>query len=368
MRIHPPAFAIALGLAPLTTAAALELSVLEWEGYISVYEKEFEAWAKSKGKDIDLVFVTHPDGSRFYIGSADDIFEQVRRQTADVVTPTNNYFKQERSKLMQLLLALDTSKFGNFAELYPSLQSARYARDDAGRVYALPLLAGSYALAYNTAKTAAPESWTVLLKPEAKGTFSVTSDQYEANVYQMAMLAGVAPADVYDFDKMTPAQRNATADNLNKLVANAANFWGGMPTPDQMKPLSYVTDYWFGVAAANKARQSWKLAEPKEGVTVWLDNVSISGFVGRDPAKLEAAYLLLDYMIGVDAQATIAREFCSVIVNPMAKAKLTPEQSAAQPGAAFFDEQRFWQPLSDRTRNGYKQMWSAAMSAAGKQH
>jgi len=349
-----------------TPAKAVELRVLEWEGYISIYEKEFEAWAKARGKDIDLVFLTNADGSPFYIGTADDIFENVRKKACDVTTPTHNYFKQERGKLMQILLPLDTSKLSNYKDVYPGLRNASYARDDAGKLYALPQLGGSYALAYNAAKTSAPDSWTVLLAPEAKGTFTVTSDQVEANVYQMALLAGVKPADVYDYDKFTPEQRAATAENLKLLVANAANFWGGMPTAEQMKPLTYATDYWFGVAAANAAGQDWKFATPKEGVTVWLDNVSIARHLESDPEKLEAAYLLLDYIIGVDAQATIAREFGSVIVNPTAKAKLTPAQAAAQPGEDFFVEERFWQPLSDRTRNGYKKMWDDALAASGK--
>ncbi|HEX5755158.1 MAG TPA: extracellular solute-binding protein, partial [Arenimonas sp.] len=174
------------------------------------------------------------------------------------------------------------------------------------------------------------------------------------------------PADVYDYDKFTPAQLTATSDNLKKLVANAANFWGGMPSPEQMKPLTYATDYWFGVAAANGAGQDWKFASPKEGVTVWLDNVSIAKHVEADPAKLEAAYLLIDYMIGVEAQAKIASAFGSVIVNPKAKASLKPAEAAAQPGEDFFVEERFWQPLNDRTRNGFKKMWDDAMAAAGK--
>jgi spermidine/putrescine transport system substrate-binding protein len=347
-------------------AAAVELKVLEWEGYISPDEKAFEAWAKTQGKDIDLVFIKKPDGTPFYIGNADDIFESVRKKTCDVTTPTHNYYKQERGKLMQVLHAIDTSKLANYASVYPGLRSSGFARDAAGGVHGLPLLGGSYALAYNAANTQAPASWTVLLQPAAKGKFTITSDQVEANIYQMAMLAGVKLKDVYDYDKYTPEQRKATADNLTKLVANAANFWGGMPSAAQLKPLAYATDYWFGVAAANAAGQNWKFADPKEGVTVWLDTLAIAKHVEADPAKLEAAYMLVDYMISVDAQARIARDFGSVIVNPKAKAKLTAAQSGAQPGENFFDEERFWQPLNDRTRNGFKKMWDDALAASGK--
>ena len=356
----------ALLLAWPLASAAVELKVLEWEGYISLYEQEFEAWAKAQGKDIDVVLVKKTDGEPFYIGNADDIFEQVRKKAADVVTPTHNYYKQERSKLMQLLLPLDTSKIRHYADIYPRLRNAGYGRDEKGQVYALPLLGGSYALAYNSARVSAPDSWTVLLKPEAKGKFTVTGDQFEANVYQMALLAGVKPADVYDYDKMTAEERETTAANLKTLVSNSESFWGGLPSVEQLARLDYATDYWFGVAAANAAGQKWKFAEPKEGVTVWLDNVSIAGHLAADPEKLEAAYMLLDYAVSEEAQAAIAKAFGSVIVNPKAKAKLGNEQAAAQPGEDFFEEDRFWKPLSDRTRNGYKKMWDEALKAAGK--
>lgn len=359
-RIVAAACAAAL-FATAAPVAAVQLNVYEWEGYISLYEKEFEAWAKSQGKDIDLVLLKKPDGSPNYIGNADDIFNALRAKSCDVTTPTHNYFKQERGKLMQLLHPLDNSRFKHYADVNGKLKAAKFATDDAGKSYALPLLGGSYALIYNSAKTSAPDSWTVLLKPEAKGSFTVTNDQVEANVYQMALLAGVKPADVYDIDKFTPEQRKATEDNLKLLVANAANFWPGMPTADQLKPLTYATDYWFGVAAANQAGQSWKFAQPKEGVTVWLDTISIAKHLESDPAKLEAAYLLLDYTIGMEAQTAIAKAFGSVIVNDKAKAGLS-----GQPGDDFFVEERFWQPLSDRTRNGFKKMWNDAIAAAGK--
>ena len=102
---------LAIGCLAISPAvSAVELKILEWEGYISLYEKDFEAWAKAKGKDIDLVFAKKADGSPFYIGSADDIFENVRKRACDVTTPTHNYFKQERGKLMQILHPIDTGK------------------------------------------------------------------------------------------------------------------------------------------------------------------------------------------------------------------------------------------------------------------
>lgn len=355
----------ALTFAP-GSSAAVELRVLEWEGYISIVETHFEDYAKARGMDVDLVFLKTPDGSNYYISTADDIFETLRRNSADITTPTHNYYQQERGKLLSILHPIDASRLSNFADISPALQPSYYMRDRNGALYGVPLLGGSYALAYNAAKTAMPESWTVLLDPAAKGTFAVTGDQVEANVYQMAILAGVDPADVYDFDTFTPEQRQRTRDNLNALVANAATFWGGMPTPDMMGDLTYVTDYWFGVAAANQSGQNWQIAQPEEGVTVWLDTIAIARQVGADEEKLEAAYMLLDYMIGVEAQTAIAATFGSVIVNEVAKAALPDHLRDAQPKGYFFVDDRFWRPLTPRTRNAFLNMWDDAMAAAGR--
>lgn len=342
-------------------AQAVELRVLEWEGYISTFQADFEAYAKSKGKDVTLSFPKKADGGVLYIASADDIFQQLRDGTADVVTPTGNYYKGENGKLIKLLHALDLNRLASWPGVYPKLKAATFARDESGKTYGLPLLGGSYALAYNSDKAAAPASWQELLAPAAKGKFLITSDQFEANIYQMALLAGVKPVDVYDYDKYSDAQRAATQDNLKKLVANAADFWGGMPYPKDMKTMNYVTDYWFGVAAANKDGQHWRFASPKEGVTVWLDTLAIAKAAEQNPAKLEAAYVLADFMLSPAVQARIHQEFGSVIITPEARPLLTAEQQAGLPGEDFFDAQYFWQPLNPRTRNAFRGMWDAAV-------
>ncbi|MCR6631872.1 MAG: extracellular solute-binding protein [Magnetospirillum sp.] len=359
-------FSAVIALLLSGTASAVELRVLEWEGYISTFKTDFEQYAKSKGKDVTLVFPKRPDGTTRYITSADDIFTDLRNGATDIVTPTNNYYRGENAKLIQLLQPVDAAKLGNLGSVYPRLRDAAFFRNDDGSVYGVPLLGGSYALAYNAGKGVKSPNWADLLTPAAKGKFMVTSDQFEANVYQMALLSGVKPADIYDIDRYSEAQRTQVAAHLKTLVANSAGFWGGMPYPKDMKGLDYVTDYWFGVAAANKEGQNWRIAKSAEKVTVWMDTLAISRAVGKDPAKLDAAYLLLDYMISPDVQARIHKEFGSVAINAQAAKLLPPEMAAGLPGEDFFAEEYFWQPLTPRTRNAFKIMWDNAVKAAGK--
>jgi spermidine/putrescine transport system substrate-binding protein len=338
------------------------LRVLEWEGYITSFQTEFETYARSKGKNITLSFLKKPDGTPFFIGSYDDVFNALRRHKVDVVTPTENYYKTDNSRLIRLLLPLDLTHVPHFHTLYPNIQTLNFAREGA-KVYGIGLLGGSYALAYNVDKVPAPDSWTVLLAPAARGKTSITNEQYEANVYQAALMSGVAPKDVYNIDLFTEAQRTLTEEILTKMVVNSASFWGGMPYPKDMAKLNYVTDYWFGVAAANKDGQHWRIASPKEKVTVWLDSLAVAADLAEDEQKVEAAYLLLDFMLSAETQAGIYQKFGSVIVSPDGKKRLPRDLQSQLPGGDFFDETYFWQPLSLRTRNAFKAMWDEAMKA-----
>ncbi len=335
---------------------AVTLNVYEWEGYISTFKEDFEAYAKSKGKDITLSFLKGSDGKISYISNADDIFEALRSKPVDVVTPTHNYYQGENGRLIRLLKPIDISKLSHYSNVLSTLRVANFGKKE-GKDYALPLLGGAYSLAYNADRVEAPISWAALADQSKKT--SITSGQVEANIYIAALLAGSKPEDVYRIDKINVEE---TAKHLNEIFSNKTVFLAGMADPYEMKNLDYVTSYWFGVAAANKAGQNWKFAKPKEGQTLWLDNISISATVKSGSEKEEAAYMLLDYMISPEVQKKILDVFGSVIVNSKVK-EMVSEEVATQYSvgdSSFFKEEYFWQPLDKRTANGYKNLWNKA--------
>ncbi|CAK0763288.1 Spermidine/putrescine-binding periplasmic protein-like [Azospirillaceae bacterium] len=344
---------------------ATDIRVFEWEGYIWPYKDKFEAYARSKGKDVRLVATVDSAGKQRFIGSSDDIFIALRDKQADVVTPTNNYYKAENNKLLRLLLDIDVSRLQNYRDLPSALRDAQYSYDG-GKPHAIPLLGGSYAIAYNAKRvTVPPTSWADLLDTKYAGRVSVTNDQFEANIYSLALLAGSKPQDVYDIERI---DRKKVQDYLNRLVKNCGGLWGGLAKSEDMANLDVITDYLMAVTIANAAGQDWKIATPKEGETLWLDNISIARGVEKDPEKLEAAYLLLDFMLSAETQASIARDMGVVVTNPKAK-PLLPAGSMIERmagDASFFKEEYFWQPLNNRTRNAYRQMWDEALRVAGK--
>ncbi len=351
---------VVMGIAT-SDVSAVSLNVLEWEGYISPFAADFEKYAKEKGVDAKLNIL------KPYITNADQIFDAVRQKSADVVTPTHNYYKMSNGKLIKVLMPIDTKQLSNYANITGSLKNASYDKEGEGK-YSVPLLGGSYGLGYNTEKVKdAPASWAVLWDEANKGKFSITNDQFEANVYMAMLMSGYPAESFYDIDKIQFDEAKVQ-EKLNALVANSASFWGGVPDAKDMASLNYVTDYWFGVALANQAGQKWKLANPKEGQTVWLDTMALSGHVKDDADKQKAAYLLLDFMISPAVQKKMYEMYGSVMVNTETAKMLSPEaaKSSHIGDEAFFKEEWFWKPLTDRTRNTYKKMWRTALEKAGK--
>lgn len=332
--------------------AKVTLNVLEWEGYISPFADEFRQYARDKGMDVELKIITP------YITNSEQIFKELRARKADLVTPTHNYYKMNQDKLFQVLQPLDYGQLHNYAKLLDSLKNASYDKLQ-GSKYSVPLLGGSYGLAFNQDKVSEPDSWQVLWDPANKGRYAVTEDQFEANLYLTMLALGYPPQSFYDVDS-GQFNQDQVQQKLNQLVQNAGSFWGGMADPDKMKELRYVTTYWFGVAAANDQGQNWRLANPREGQTVWLDTMAIGKDVEGE--KLKAAYLLMDFMISEPIQKKILEMYGSIIVNGKTAELLDDDTARAKRvgDESFFVEEMFWQPLSTRTRNIYKEMWKKA--------
>lgn len=347
-------------------AAPVTLRVFEWEGYISPFAADFEAYAKSKGVEVKLDFIRDAAGKQRLITSADDIFQAVRGGDCDVVTPTNNYYKDSDGKLLKLLAPIDVALLSNYGDLVESLRKADYA-DDGGRKYAVPLLGGGYSLAYNADRVkTAPTSWAALADPAFKGRTSITNTQYEANVYVAAILSGTAPAAVYDWNGIDP---DKVMERLKGITANVRAYWDSNPDLVLMeKDLDLITDYGFGVALANQKGQNWRFATPKEPTTVWLDNISLAASAVATPEMKAAAHLLLDFMISAATQARIAELYGVVVPNPKAlDAAAVDKKALVRVGTdAFYKPELLWQPLDRRTRNGFKMLFDKAADGAPK--
>jgi len=345
-------------------AAPVTLRVFEWEGYIAPFAADFEAYAKAQGVDVTLNFVKDEKGNEKFITDADDIYQVVREDGCDVVTPTNNYFKDSGGRLLKVLAPIDIKQIPHFGDLVSNLRTATYADED-DKKYAVPLLGGGYSLAYNADRVKeAPKSWSILLDPTAHGHTSITNSQYEANIYVAAILTGTNPADIYSWDNIN---KDKIAEVLGRMTENVKAYWDSNPDINLMATdLDYITDYGFGVAFANQKGQHWRFASPVEPTTVWQDNISLTPTALDSPEKTRAAYLLLNFMISPEIQARIGQMYGVVVPNPKALEKVAVDQRDQVRVAtdAFFKPDLIWQPLDKRTRGGFKTLWDTAVDKA----
>lgn len=352
-------------IAPVTVAAApVTLTVFEWDGYIAPFAEDFSKFAKTQGMDVALTFL-QKDGKEHVITSKDDIFQELRNNTVDIVTPTHNYYKDEGNKLLRFLAPIDLSKLSNYSDIAKGLRDSPYATLN-GQQHAVPLLGGGYSLAYNVDRVKpAPTSWAALLDPRFKGRTSVVNAQYEANIFVAALLAGAKPADIWSLDRIDSAKVQPT---LTAIATNAKVFWDDNPNIDLMaQDLDLITDYGFAVASANAKGQNWAFAQTTEPTTIWFDNISLAPRALETPDKAKAAHLLIDFMISPAIQARIALMYGVVVPNDKAVTAVPADQAGRIRSAntSFLQPDLLWQPLDRRTRNGYELMWSDALKASG---
>jgi spermidine/putrescine transport system substrate-binding protein len=336
-----------------TLAETTTLTICEWQGYIMPWEDEFKVFAKQRGMDVDLKL--YPE----YLSSPEQVFTLVRSKRCDIITPTHNYFSQKHNQLFRSLLPIDFSKIPNYVNVFSTLKNLKY-KDYQEKSYAVPLLGGSYGLAYNADKVEAPTSFDVLFAPENKCKITITKAQFAANFYLAVLKAGLNKETIYNMDKnisLTGFKNPEIQNNLEKLYNNVceqSRFWTGEADFTKTE-LLYGTTYWFGVATANKKKLNWKIAQNVRS-TVWLDTISFVPTLNESPNKLKAAYLLADFMLSKPIQEKIHEAYGVVVVNKMAKQELKDLST-------FYEEAWLWKPLSTRTQGMYQMLHNTVFNS-----
>jgi spermidine/putrescine transport system substrate-binding protein len=327
-------------------AETTTLKICEWQGYIMPWENEFKVYAKERGMDVELEL--YPE----YLSSPEQIFSLTRGRLCDVITPTHNYFSQRNNQLFLSLLPIDFSKIPNYNNVFPTFKELKY-KEYRGSNYAVPLLGGSYGLAYNADKVPEPTSFDVLFDPANKCKITLTKAQFAANFYIAILKAGYKTENIYDMDKMIMSfgfKDPEIKHNLELLYRNVCTqerFWEGEAdfTKDE---LLYGTTYWFGVAKAKRKGLNWKIAHNVRS-TVWLDTISFVPTLKDSPNKLKAAYILADFMLSTPIQEKIHKAYGVAVVNRKAKQELNDMST-------FYKENWLWKPLTIRTQGIYNIM------------
>jgi spermidine/putrescine transport system substrate-binding protein len=336
------------------------LRILAWDGYVPENKiVEFEKLIKTKyGKDIKIQLNTE-------VSDPQNFYDALRIEKADIITPAHNIIKDKRFDFIEknLLSPVDLSNVPNYKAVIPSMKNADYI-SRGSQVFGVPFAHGPYGLVYNTDKIkTAPDSWNVLWDPRYKGAYAVSRDYYEVNIYITALAMGYRGDALWDIGKLN---NPSFKEKLNQLGKNAARFWIGVDTPDDLKGLSLGTSWGFSLPELKIMGENWKMAEPKEGATSWIDNFVLGASLMKNASLKIIAEEWLNFVISPEYQAVVVvRQLNSAPVNLQTAKLLTADEIKQHKldDPDFFKTKRIlWPTLNEeRTRNFMKNIWNDAL-------
>ncbi|MCG8616487.1 MAG: extracellular solute-binding protein [Desulfobacterales bacterium] len=355
-------FALVLfAMAPVKIGAAenVTLRMLVWEGYTP--DELCDAFKQLMAKEHNVNLTLDIK----YVASNDDFFKALRDGNTDIVAPSHNVPKDKRWHLIKngLVLPLNLDNIPNYKNILPALQKAEYCTSN-GEVFAVPHVMGPYGLAYNTTIIPTPpDSWNVFWDEKYAGKYSIGMNQYEHNVSLAALAMGLPKDKIYDIKTLmsTPGLK----EKLAQLAVNAGAMWQGVDDPDTLKGKSFAAVWGFSLPQLKQMGEEWRIAEPKEGTTGWVDNFMISHTLKDKPKERQIAEAWLNFVLGDEYQVYDVRGLACSPVTTTVTHKLTPEEISMLhlDDPEHFEKNRIlWEVLDQRQRNGIRMLWNKALS------
>ena len=211
----------------------------------------------------------------------------------DVIAPTSYYVSKMAHEGM--LHELDHSKLPIINELDPKMLNTPF---DPNNKYSLPQLFGATGIAYNT-ETQNPahfQSWGDLWKPEFANKLQMLDDPRE--LFNIALLKLGQDPNTQD-----PKILEAAYQELLKLRPNILAFNSDNPSNAFISGETDIGLLWNGsVRIAKTEGAKIDTVYPKEGTTMWIDNLAIPATA----KNVDAAYKLINYLLSADVAEKLA--------------------------------------------------------------
>jgi len=225
----------------------------------------------------------------------------------------------------KLIQPLDKSKITTLANLDPRLLDKPY---DPGNQYSLPYLWGTTGIGYDKKKLGTVDSLRVLFDPRSKWRILMLDDEREAFGVALRMLGH----SINERDPKVLAQAAELLEKQKALVAtyDSGDFANVLAAGDVDVALGYNGQL-AEVAAAHPDRLAYVV--PKEGGTLWIDNVAI-------PARAQHvanALAFIAYVMEPAANAAIVNSVHYASPN-LAARKLIRQEILADPAIYPTDE------------------------------
>lgn len=342
--------------------AGQTLRILAWDGYTPTPQLEAYTAAAKKRFGVDLFIEVH------YAKQFEEFFNGLRSGKFDLVAPIYDIIKDESYGLIskKLILPLDLANIPNYKRLIGVLKHPEYATQG-DKVYAVAMVQGPYGLMYNTARVAAPQSWSVLWEPQFKGQYSI-GNLPNFNVLTVAMSLGLKGDAVFDYDTLRTDPR--VLDRLTRLIQNSSKVWDGVDNAQDLENLTMTVGYGFSMPALQKMGQNWDYASPAEGTIWWVDNWVISARLANQPLLKRIAEDFINFTLSPQYQLEVFMRGTGSFPVTMA---VKPLASRKERAVFHLDDPHYLtrdrpilKSLNKRNRNGMTFLWEKALQQANR--
>ena len=317
-----------------------KLYVVTWQNYGSDdadFLAEFEAEHECK--------IVHT-----YMRSEDDLLTRLKTAKEgeiDVCLPNCTILPAAIRK--GLLEQLDPGKLSNFHALFDRFQTQAECFDGDGKMYAVPFVWGSTAIAYNTNTVKqAPTSIQALFDPAYSGRIAFRDDYNDA-IMTAALAVGQDPNN---------PDLEAVRKKLQELKSLNVTYWqiGKEFSRLFAKGQVDLALMWSGQTATMKLNgDPIAFSVPREGGIGWVDNWAISA----TSQNKELAYQFIDAMLEKDFQYKWSTRGGPAPVNQEAAEAIDPEYaSTAGMDLESLNRLVFMQYRDDKVKQEWSGLWN----------
>jgi len=338
----------------------LTLRFLIWEGYAPYQQQQAFKQKILTKHGVDLEFVVR------YASNPDHFFNELRKGEVDIISPAHNLPKDSRYNFTTngLTLPINIKNVPNYHNIDPALKNQHWAVEN-GKIYAVPIIQGPYALVYNTALVKEePVSWNIFWDKRYAGRYSVQKDYYELNVYIAALALGFCPEEIFHYDVIKgPALEN----KIQQLAIHADSMWTGFDKPIHFKGKALATSWRATFPESNRLGESWRIAVPKEGTTWWVDTLALSHTLKDDPLLKQIAEEWINFILEPRIQTNVLALTLGVYPVTTPALKLFSQKKTNHHEASNQDRLLKnhipWKLLNIRDRNAFSLLWKEALMA-----
>lgn len=278
------------------------LHVCTWSNYL--LDSALTDFTKQTGIKVELS----------YISSNEELFSKLRAGATgfDIIQPSD-YMVRQMSNL-GMLQPLDHSQLSNIGNIDEFYTKMAY---DPGLKYSVPFSWGTTGIAVNTDKVKLPEGelgWDLLFhSPDPKHT-SIMDDMRE--VFGATLMHDGKSVNTKDVAALTAAKKQIEALKTQILMFSSE------PRPLVLNEELTVA-HMFSTDALQARRDNPKIRYviPKEGATLWTDNLAIP----TSSPRSKEAHLFINYFLSPQVALATALQNSVATPNKTAREQLPPE-------------------------------------------